>query len=357
MKEIKILGAGISGLTAAITLARSGHKVTVFERADTCGKRFCGDLQGIENWSSEVDAIKELESIGIKPAFNKKPFDRIKLTNGDLSADVTLSKPLFYVVKRGPMSGSLDSSLMQQALDAGVAIRFNSGIAENDADIIATGPSYQRNIPAMVKGIVFETNMEDIAVALLNPGAAYRGYSYLIVVDGYGCMCTTASTNKQESVTAAWNQTLDTFKRMFNPEMRNPANVTGVGCFSLERTLVKDGKAFVGEAAGIQDFLWGFGIRSAIVSGHLAARSIAENLDYRALVGGRLNKYMSSSLVNRFVWEKLSEGNYERIIKRAAKERDCYAFIQKNYSFTTMQRLIYPFAKMSLNRAYPKLAV
>lgn len=51
MKSIKILGAGISGLTAAINLAKAGYKVDVFEKNKDVGVRFGGDLQGLENWS------------------------------------------------------------------------------------------------------------------------------------------------------------------------------------------------------------------------------------------------------------------------------------------------------------------
>ena len=60
---IKIMGAGLSGLTAAINLAKAGFNVDVFENRDDCGKRFQGDINGLENWSSQVDAISEFESM------------------------------------------------------------------------------------------------------------------------------------------------------------------------------------------------------------------------------------------------------------------------------------------------------
>ncbi len=69
MKDIKILGGGLSGLTAAINLAKAGYKVDVFEKRSDCGKRFHGDLEGIENWSSKVDVMDEFKSMNIKPNF------------------------------------------------------------------------------------------------------------------------------------------------------------------------------------------------------------------------------------------------------------------------------------------------
>ena len=47
---IKIAGAGISGLTAAIVLSKAGYQVQVFERNDNVGKRFNDDFQGLMNW-------------------------------------------------------------------------------------------------------------------------------------------------------------------------------------------------------------------------------------------------------------------------------------------------------------------
>ncbi len=61
MKKIKILGAGLSGLTAAINLAKSGYTVDIYEKNKDVGMRFNGDIQGLENWSDKKDIIKELK--------------------------------------------------------------------------------------------------------------------------------------------------------------------------------------------------------------------------------------------------------------------------------------------------------
>ena len=59
MKEVKILGAGLSGLTAAINLAQIGYKVDVYEKNKDVGMRFHGDLQGLENWSKKKTFYKK----------------------------------------------------------------------------------------------------------------------------------------------------------------------------------------------------------------------------------------------------------------------------------------------------------
>lgn len=81
MKSIKILGAGISGLTAAINLAKAGYKVDVYERNKDIGMRFGGDLQGLENWSEKEDALDSLKRMNIKINFDCDPFAKTYLSH------------------------------------------------------------------------------------------------------------------------------------------------------------------------------------------------------------------------------------------------------------------------------------
>ena len=81
-RRIRIAGAGPSGLVAAITLARAGYDVDVFERRSACGARFGGDLQGLENWSSETDVLDEFRALGVVPDFHAAPFTRGVQTDG-----------------------------------------------------------------------------------------------------------------------------------------------------------------------------------------------------------------------------------------------------------------------------------
>jgi flavin-dependent dehydrogenase len=54
MDPINIRGAGPSGLTAAVLLARAGREV-VYERAPDVGCRRHGDLEAFENWTTPED--------------------------------------------------------------------------------------------------------------------------------------------------------------------------------------------------------------------------------------------------------------------------------------------------------------
>ena len=186
------MGAGPSGLAAAINLAKAGYKVSVFERRQDCGWRFGGDLQGLENWSYKEDVITSLSRMNVAINFDCKPFSTLMVTNGSKTFDLHFTKPLVYLLKRGIAEGSLDQGLKRQALDAGVKIYFNKTIPHAQAHIVATGPNVRELMPGVDIGVIFKTTMSDTAVALVHNKAAYRGYAYLLVTNGYGCMCAVA---------------------------------------------------------------------------------------------------------------------------------------------------------------------
>lgn len=165
MKPIKILGAGISGLTAAINLAKAGYKVEVYERNKDVGMRFGGDLQGLENWSEKEDVLDMLKRMNVKINFECDPFSKIIFTNSVKHAERTMKKPYAYLVKRGNIIGSLDYGLKKQAVEGGVIIHFENTIAQNTADIIATGPRLEE-VPGLAKGIIFKTKLKDAVIIL-----------------------------------------------------------------------------------------------------------------------------------------------------------------------------------------------
>ena len=61
---IHIMGAGLSGLAAAITLAKEGVEVHVHDVRKDSGERFDGDFQALENWSMDADFFDQLTEWG-----------------------------------------------------------------------------------------------------------------------------------------------------------------------------------------------------------------------------------------------------------------------------------------------------
>ena len=167
MENIKIMGGGLSGLTAAINLVKAGYNVDVFEKRSDCGKRFHGDLEGLENWSSPTNIINELKSMNIKINFDCDPFKTIHASNGKEIIENTCKKPVFYLVKRGAIKNNLYQGLKKQALDAGINIHFNSLIQKKYANVISTRAAENKPV-GIVKGLCFEIGYNDISVVLPN---------------------------------------------------------------------------------------------------------------------------------------------------------------------------------------------
>ena len=350
MRDIKILGGGLSGLSAAINLAKAGYNVDVYEKRSDCGKRFGGDLEGLENWSSNIDVIEDIKSMNIKNNFGNNPYKSISITNGKEILRGSLKVPFFYLVKRGSFEGSLDQGLKNQALDLGVNIHFNSKESINDMNIIATGPS-ERRYAGLVKGVRFETSSDDVAVLLINPKTSIGGYSYFLISNGNGCICSVNIFASGESVNRCFKNTYDSFTKLFDFEIKNKKEVGGFGSCLIHPRYIENGKIYVGEAAGYQDFLWGFGMRYAMKSGYLAAKSIIENKNYKKLIKKHISKTLRKSVVNRFYTEKAGEAAIRYGFKQARlKQNEWIAFLKDMYNPSFASSIIYPYAKRYLKK-------
>jgi len=350
MKAITILGAGLSGLTAAISLAKEGYKVDVYERNNDVGTRFNGDVQGLENWSEKKDVLEELEEMNVEIIFDCDPFSRVILTNCSKTREINSERPLFYLVKRGAFSGTIDYGLKVQALKLGVNLHLQRTLSQNEADIVATGP-VPKEAYGIVKGIIFNTDVADVAVTAFNDKLAFKGYSYLLVTKGYGCIGTVV-LDELWRVNECLEKTKEFFVKKLDLSIESPEEVGGIGSFSMKKAK-KRTVLYVGEAAGLQDFLWGFGMRFAITSGYLAAQSVIDNRDYERIANEHFQNKLKAGVVNRFLWENvLSKRDYSFLISFAE-------FAKKNlysmHNYGLWQRMIYPLASFNLKKTYPNL--
>ena len=342
---IQIGGAGPAGLAAAITLAKAGCRVLVHEAQGEVGNRFDGDFQGLENWTSQQDVLDQLRELGITTKFSMLPCDRgYAFDAWGERYDLTSSKMLFYVVERGPGAGTLDTALLEQARGLGVEVRFNSRLdhmAEGPG-VLAVGP---KAADAIAVGYHFETAMQDGFWGIFDDEIAPQGYAYLLVMNGRGtvksCMF---SGFKQEQLYV--ERTVSAFQRLTGLEMVNPRPHGGAGNFRIPMRAVTGVHPVVGEQAGFQDFLLGFGMRYAIVSGVLAARSLLEGKDYDPLWQRELEPLMASSMVNRVIFNMLGNRGYRWILRRnQTRHWDAQRVLHWAYQPWPIKRLLLPWAR------------
>lgn len=336
--HIKIAGAGISGLTAAINLVNEGFDVQVFEKCDTVGCRFSSDFQGLENWTGKKDILDLLKEINIKINFKNTPFNEVTIYSPSLDkVKFKTKKPLFYLVKRGK-ENSLDYALMQQALDLGIKIEFNSPADNENCDIIATGP---KRVDALAFGITFETELKNMAAVILNDRIAAKGYAYLSIVNNEATLATVLFSDI-ENAARYLNRAISEFKKIFDFKINNKKKFSGYANFLIPKSAQENRKLYVGEAAGFQDFLTGFGMRYAFLSGYFAARSIIDSEDYDKLWKESFLSEMKGTKHSRMILEKIGNNGYEMLIKNLKKsDADCAEKLRKLYKMSLFKFLYF----------------
>ena len=306
-KPVTVVGAGPAGLAAAVTLARAGQPVQVLERHRGVGQRFHGDLQGLENWSASEDVLDRFRRLGITADFGYHGFDEVTFYDSRLRpVRARTARPLFYLVRRGPAGDTLDTALLRQARAAGANVRFNQTARVADpGTVVATGPAQAHGI---VTGFHFPTALPDQAHTIVHPVLAPAGYAYLLVWDGQATLATCLFRDMTR-----WRQardaTVEAFQQLVPGVCLDGARPFGGYGGLLAHTRYADaaGRLYAGEAAGLQDPEWGFGMMTAIRSGVLAAHSLLNHTDYAAHARREFDPPRAAGLVNRAMFEAMPQ--------------------------------------------------
>jgi flavin-dependent dehydrogenase len=313
MKTIKILGAGISGLTAAINLAKEGYDVEVNEKFSDVGKSHRLNFEGLDNRKNDVK--KMLKKINVKIDFKNKSFKEIVWYSPSFRKAVLKSKkPFFYLVERGGKD-SLEYSLKKQALNLGVKFKFNTKL--KDAEIISTGPK----IPMGVGFGTFYNNVkfDDNAIGILSNKIAPHGYFYILVWNNRASVCTTISKYfgkfKVDIRKLHMNNLKIDFCKKILSGARFKHTFSGFMNFKIPRTAVINGKIYTGEAAGFQDAFLGFGMNYAFLSGYFAAKSIIESIPYDKMWKDCFLEEQKRSIYRRFLLNLFGDALYEKVIE------------------------------------------
>ena len=341
---VHIMGAGLSGLAAATLLARAGREVHVHDIRQDSGARFDGDFQALENWSMDEDFFEQLNEWGLAPSsFKATTFDTVDLIHpDDVITQARTSGVAYRIVERGTSDHAIDQGFKRQAIEAGATIHYGSRVKEEDCTIIACGP---KGTSAVAYGEIFKTDHPNHIAFQLNDKLAPGSYSYLIIIDGVGLICT-CLWRKQRKSERFLNETIAWYERHYPDLNRQPIKrVGGKGDFTINQHYKQDGRYYVGESGGLQDFMWGFGMRMAVWSGVLAARDILGEGDYERDVRRYLMPYVRTSVANRWLMNRVGDRMFKRMCKAWMKDQnkrgDGLIWIGKLFRPTLLKRLLY----------------
>ena len=123
--------------------------------------------------------------------------------------------------------------------------------------------------------------------------------------------------------------------------------VGGKGDFTLNRfyTVPETGQHHVGESGGLQDFMWGFGMRMAVWSGVLAAQEMLGGSPYDKEVRRQLLPYVQTSVANRWLMNRVGDRTFKRMCVQWMRDQkrsgDGLRWIGKLFRPSLFKRLVF----------------
>jgi len=299
-RPVRVAGGGPAGLAAAIELAGRGMAVEVHERHQRVGGRFDGDHQILPVFGDEPQGPALLETLAVD-GLSVTPLSRARFLDADGHVVEARSRePYALLIRRGPEPGTLDTALAERARRLGVTIHTGRALGDGRADVLATG---LRRVDGLAIERMFRTNADDRVDVLLDEELAPGGYAYLFVDRGEATLGI-AALGAFRDLGARLDEARRRFAAIEDFHEDGARSAAHGMNFGLPATALDAGRPRVGEAAGFQDFLFGLGLRMALISGRLAGRALAEGGDYDALWQQDIGSRMRTSLVDRWLYER-----------------------------------------------------
>ena len=280
---VNIYGAGLSGLTASIILARKGYDVTIFEKEEKIG--LLGNYSpSVQMTPFDFKKMKEYIGIDVEGCFSKLHSFEANI----FSKTVCFDPRYLYVTERGANKKSIDYFLFKIASDEGVNFEFSSPLRSDmissvpDNSIIATG-TYSGLCKSLKLGCIPFVHFDGYSDAQVDDNFCWAffdsyvggyGYAYVASKDGL------VSGEVDFFLSQDYERLLKTFKkRLFEAKNLEFDEWRLIKDYiPLRFNLIKrlHGKSYVlaGAISGFHDPFFGFGVNSSFISGKIAALTI-----------------------------------------------------------------------------------
>ncbi|MEE3208284.1 MAG: NAD(P)-binding protein, partial [Candidatus Thermoplasmatota archaeon] len=182
----RIIGGGLSGLTAAVNFAKAGEDVEIHEARKAVGQQFHANYQVLLKerpdmpWE-ESRAPAYLKRWGLEPEFTYRNAQKFVCCTQTRELTITMKEPLPLILRGG--EGSLERGLEAEAKQQGVRFHYKSRPKPQSGDIVATG-SYRTDMAAF--GAYYENSdfPRDQFLYMHDEKYSPRGwYLYIIPMD------------------------------------------------------------------------------------------------------------------------------------------------------------------------------
>ncbi|TFG37417.1 MAG: FAD-binding protein [Syntrophobacterales bacterium] len=283
MQEVKIVGAGLSGMTAAVVLAREGYKVTVFDAGQNVGGS--PDFHpSVHTTPAQLPQLWDYVGLNLEDDFVKcNPYPMFYYNKRFLKLPPYIKHNTAYCIERGARPTSIDNHLFAMAQEAGVRFEFGRKLdleKLGSKTIVATGlyPEGYKKMGISHRRIYVTWSKGEMADQTSSTGVIYLGdyvtpdYAYTAEVHGldYALMFAHSPITKKNK---------GAFKNAL--ESRGKGNYAEpwrdvVLAVPAEANLFWKDAILAGTLSGMIEPFWGYGIVGAIISGRIAAKAIMD---------------------------------------------------------------------------------
>jgi flavin-dependent dehydrogenase len=328
--KVAIMGAGLSGLCAAIILEKNGIEPTIFEKRRMPGDRFI-NAEAIFNISNRpinncLDYFEKEYGIALKP------IDTIrKLTVYGPDTEAVLHGNLGYSNLRGRHEESFESQLARQVKSN---IIFHSEkeyedllkdyshilLATGDAAYATKLDNFRVDLTVNARGATVEGDFKtDHILNWYNTEFAPKGYAYLMPYTEKEANISIAYPSYPDTTMEEIDDLWDRFYARAKRDVGQALNITDK--YEVKRYILGichkpkiNNTYFTGNCFGSIMPAYGLGQFVAILTGIYAALDICGKGNYEELVEP-LRKSYENSLVIRRAMEKMDNNKFDLMIK------------------------------------------
>ncbi|HIH79373.1 MAG: NAD(P)-binding protein [Candidatus Poseidoniia archaeon] len=318
----RIIGGGLSGLTAAVNFAKAGEDVEIHEARKAVGEQFHANYQVLLKehpdmpWE-ESRAPAYLKRWGLEPEFTYRNAQKFVCCTQTRELTITMKEPLPLILRGG--EGSLERGLKTEAEQQGVRFHYKSRPKPQSGDIVATG-SYRTDMAAF--GAYYENSdfPRDQFLYMHDEKYSPRGwYLYIIPMDDdtikvMNC-CSWPHTKKVRRLLYKAVKERKVLRNIIDGA-KPIGTVGGQGGAEFPRSALRDGVYYTGEAAGFQDPWRGFGMNYAIESGALAQRAISNGGNYDQMWKAQFRDRKKADIARRGIFAILGNRAFEIAMRK-----------------------------------------
>lgn len=327
--EIAIMGAGLSGLSCAITLEQYGIKPIIFEKRNRVGDRF---VNGEATFSMFNRPVKdELQYLKDKYNIHLTPTDMVKkLIVHSKNKVGSIDENLGYINIRGRHENSYECQLEKQinsTINYNSEYEYEQLCKEFEYVILATGDgayatklgNYRCDLTCTIKGATVEGEfLTSIAHVWFNYDIIPKGYAWLIPFNEKEANLVIAYPDYPNNIKLDINNMWENFFHLACKDLDSNLKITDR--FEITRYLMGicerpklDNTYFVGNCFGTISPGLGFSQFTSILTGIYSAYDLCNLAKYEELSKPLINNYNNSISLRRFL-EGLSDDQLDSIV-------------------------------------------